>query len=208
MPGRQLSGESRNMPRPTSTVRPTPCRCRPCMDHVSPSLQRGVGLLRCLRPPCRTLLPRRPKKAQKILTAPLRACVRTNPKPDDLIGIAYPHSTIPSANPHRVKRLGEMHMLPTEARVIRVLPKELIGLSRLLLHLRRQLGECGPKRLRGMGDHSPSGSSTCVIIRFVSVLFQRSRTPKLTCCRKRERSGRWRQSGAALCSALNRCPRA
>src|SRR5215510_14871974 len=27
------------------------------------------------------------------------------------------------------------------------------------------------------------------------------RTLALTCCRKRERSGRWRQSGAVLCSA-------
>jgi len=44
-----------------------------------------------------------------------------NPKPDDFTGIAYPHSTIPSANPHRVNRLGGMHMLPAETRMIRVL---------------------------------------------------------------------------------------
>ena len=40
--------------------------------------------------------------------------MRANPKPDDLIGIAYPHGTIPSANPYRVNRLGGMHMLPAE----------------------------------------------------------------------------------------------
>src|SRR5262245_54439787 len=88
--------------------------------------------------------------------------MRANPKPDDLVGIAYPHRTIPSANPHRVYRLCGMHMLPAETRVIRVLPKELICLPRLLLHLHRQLGERGPKCLRGVGDHSRSGSSTCV----------------------------------------------
>ena len=76
--------------------------------------------------------------------------MRANPKPDNLIGITYPHGTIPSANPHRVNRLGGMRMLPAETRMIRVLPKELIGLPRLLLHLRRQLCERGPKRLRGI----------------------------------------------------------
>src|SRR5262249_38872327 len=36
-----------------------------------------------------------------------------------------------------------------------------------------------------------SAKNTCI--------FYRTLTPALTCCRERERSGRWRQSGAAFC---------
>ena len=63
------------------------------------------------------------------------SCMRANPKPDHLVGITYPHSTIPSANPHRVNGFSGMYRLPAETRMRRVLPKELIGLPRLLLYL-------------------------------------------------------------------------
>ena len=86
-----------------------------------------------------------------------------NPKPDDFIGTPHPHGTIPSTHPYRINRLGGMHMLPAETRMRRVLPEERVCLPCLLLYLRRQLRERGAKRLRNMGDHSCSGSSTCVL---------------------------------------------
>ena len=89
--------------------------------------------------------------------------MRANPKPDDFIGAPNPHSTVPSAHPHRINRLGGMHMLPAETRMRRVLPEEFICFPCLLLYLRRQSREHGTKRLRDMGDHNRSGSSTCVL---------------------------------------------
>jgi hypothetical protein len=89
--------------------------------------------------------------------------MRANPKPDDLIGATHPHGTIPSADPHRINRLCGMHMLPAETWMIRVLPEECVCCPCLLLHLRRQVCECGTKRLCDMGDYSRSGSSTCVL---------------------------------------------
>src|SRR5215475_13686994 len=117
-----------------------------------------------------TSLPARPLTPQRLntpgeLQPPQQLvirCMRPNPKPDHLIRLAYAYGTVSPTHPHGVNRPGGMHTFPAETRMPGVLPEEHVGVPRLLLHLGRQLPEHGTKRRGNMGDHSRSGSSTCV----------------------------------------------
>src|SRR2546422_4875077 len=85
--------------------------------------------------------------------------VRAYPEPDHIISI--PHRERPIGQTHACRKDGtrDVDLLESKTRVKRILPKQLIGQTRLGLNLRRQGNEGLAKPLGRMRVQSRSGSS-------------------------------------------------
>ena len=72
-----------------------------------------------------------------------------DPEPNDRVTLANAHGSIAECHASRENRFGWVHLPEPKTWVARVLLEELIGVSSLLVDLRREGGERGAEPRRG-----------------------------------------------------------
>ncbi len=73
-------------------------------------------------------------------------CVRANPEPEDVISLPGPHRSLMQTHASREDRARRMNLTETEARMMRILLEQRIGLPGLLANLLGQ-GPVGREEL-------------------------------------------------------------
>ncbi len=88
--------------------------------------------------------------------------MRPDPEPHNSVVLQDSDGTIVQRYTCRENWLGGMDLSEAKTGMMRVLFEELVGLSRTLLDLGRQIGKSRAKSAYRLGGHNWSGSRSCV----------------------------------------------
>jgi hypothetical protein len=82
-----------------------------------------------------------PNWQSQVVEQPVIIRVGANPKPNDGVAVQCTHGTMNDADAGRLDWWVGMHFLEAQARMRRILAKQLVGLPRLRTHLNGKLRE-------------------------------------------------------------------